>query len=583
LSWRKTYELWERYENLDDEMKVMLTKIKDDPKLLEDCFYKNLEFGTGGMRGEIGPGTNRMNIYTVRKASAGLARYIQSFGEEAKKRGVVIAYDSRHKSPQFAMEAAKTLATHGIQTYVFNELRPTPELSFAVRYLNAFSGIVITASHNPPEYNGYKVYGEDGGQLPPKAADKVIEYVNQVENELLIEVKDEALLKEKGLIQVIGDEIDKAYIEKLKTISLNPGLSQEVDVKVVFTPLHGTANKPVRRGLETLGYKNIVVVKEQELPDPNFSTVKSPNPEEHAAFELAIQAGKEIDADILIATDPDADRLGIAVKNEQGEYVVLTGNQTGGLLLHYILSQKKEKGILPKNGVVLKTIVTSEFGRVIAESFGLDTIDTLTGFKFIGEKIKEYEQTGQYTFQFGYEESYGYLIGDFARDKDAVQAALLAVEVCAFYKKQGLSLYQALMQLFEKYGYYREGLQSLTLKGKEGAEQIQALLAAFRDNPPMIMAGKKIVVQEDYKTSERMDTNTGIKSIITLPKSNVLKYFLEDDSWFCIRPSGTEPKVKFYFGVKGNSLEDSEQKLQQLSSAVMEQVQNLLNKTAGKA
>ena len=583
MSWRKTYELWKQHENLDDEMKALLNQIKDDEKLLEDCFYKNLEFGTGGMRGEIGPGTNRMNIYTVRKASAGLARYIQSFGEEAKKRGVVIAYDSRHKSPQFAMEAAKTLATHDIQTYVFDELRPTPELSFAVRYLNAFSGIVITASHNPPEYNGYKVYGEDGGQLPPKAADEVIKYVNQVENELLIEVEDEALLKEKGLIKVIGDEIDKAYIEKLKTISLNPGLSQEVDVKVVFTPLHGTANKPVRRGLEALGYKNVVVVKEQELPDPNFSTVKSPNPEEHAAFELAIQVGKEIDADLLIATDPDADRLGIAVKNEQGEYVVLTGNQTGGLLLHYILSQKKEKGILPENGVVLKTIVTSEFGSAIAASFGLDTVNTLTGFKFIGEKIKEYEQTGQYVFQFGYEESYGYLIGDFARDKDAVQAALLAVEVCAFYKKQGVSLYQALMQLFEKYGYYREGLQSLTLKGKEGAEQIQALLAAFRDNPPMTMAGKKIVVQEDYKTSERIDTNTGAKSIITLPKSNVLKYFLEDGSWFCIRPSGTEPKIKFYFGVKGDSLEDSEQRLQQLSSAVMEQVHNLLNETADKA
>ncbi|RAK19402.1 alpha-phosphoglucomutase [Anoxybacillus vitaminiphilus] len=583
MSWRQTYELWRQHENLDDEMKAMLNEIKDDPKLLEDCFYKNLEFGTGGMRGEIGPGTNRMNIYTVRKASAGLARYIQSFGEEAKKRGVVIAYDSRHKSPQFAMEAAKTLATHGIQTYVFDELRPTPELSFAVRYLNAFSGIVITASHNPPEYNGYKVYGEDGGQLPPKAADEVIEYVNQVENELLIEVEDEAFLKEKGLIKVIGAEIDKAYIEKLKTISLNPGLSQEVDVKIVFTPLHGTANKPVRRGLEALGYKNVVVVKEQELPDPNFSTVKSPNPEEHAAFELAIKVGKEIDADLLIATDPDADRLGIAVKDENGEYVVLTGNQTGGLLLHYILSQKKEKGILPENGVVLKTIVTSEFGSDIAASFGLDTVNTLTGFKFIGEKIKEYEQTGKYVFQFGYEESYGYLIGDFARDKDAVQAALLAVEVCAFYKKQGVSLYQALMQLFAKYGYYREGLRSLTLKGKEGAEQIQALLASFRDNPPMTMAGKKIVVREDYKTSERMDTNAGTKSIITLPKSNVLKYFLEDGSWFCIRPSGTEPKVKFYFGVKGDSLEDSKQRLQQLSSAVMGQVQNLLNGTADKA
>jgi phosphoglucomutase len=583
VGWQHTYEQWKKAENLDAELKAQLEAIEHDEKLLEDCFYKNLEFGTGGMRGEIGPGTNRMNIYTVRKASEGLARYIESFGEEAKKRGVVIAYDSRHKSPQFAMEAAKTLATHGIQTYVFDELRPTPELSFAVRHLHAFSGIVITASHNPPEYNGYKVYGEDGGQLPPQTADLVIQYVNEVENEWAIHVETEEALKEKGLIRIIGEEIDQAYIEKLKTISLNPQLAQEVDVKVVFTPLHGTANKPVQHGLKALGYRNIFVVKEQEQPDPNFSTVKSPNPEEHAAFELAIRLGHEIDADLLIATDPDADRLGIAVKDESGEYVVLTGNQTGGLLLHYILSQKKEKGQLPKNGVVLKTIVTSEFGRAIAQSFGLETIDTLTGFKFIGEKIKEYEQTGQYVFQFGYEESYGYLIGDFARDKDAVQAALLAVEVCAFYKKQGLSLHEALMNLFAQYGYYQEDLQSLTLKGKEGAEQIEALLASFRSHPPTAVAGKKIVTIEDYKTSERTDVHTGTKEVITLPKSNVLKYLLEDGSWFCIRPSGTEPKVKFYFGVKGNSLQDSQQQLQSLTSAVMEQVHTLLNETAGKA
>ena len=582
-SWMEKYKKWKHYQHLDDEMKILLQQIENNPKQLEDCFYKNLEFGTGGMRGEIGPGTNRMNIYTVRKASEGLARYIESFGQKAKKRGVVIAYDSRHKSSEFAMEAAKTLATHGIQTYVFDELRPTPELSFAVRYLNAFSGIVITASHNPPEYNGYKVYGEDGGQLPPKEADEVIRFVNGVENELLVQVEDEQVLMGNGLIKIIGEEIDQAYTEKLKTISINPELSKEVEVKVVFTPLHGTANKPVRRGLEALGYQNVTVVKEQELPDPNFSTVQSPNPEEHAAFELAIKVGKEIDADLLVATDPDADRLGIAVKNEKGDYIVLTGNQTGGLLLHYLLSQKKEKGILPENGVVLKTIVTSEFGEAIAKSFALETVNTLTGFKFIGEKIKEYEKTGQYQFQFGYEESYGYLIGAFARDKDAVQAALLATEVCAYYKKQGLSLYEALMQLFEQYGYYREGLQSLTLKGKEGAEQIQNILAAFRNNPPQEMAGKKIVAIEDYKTSERIVTATGDKSVITLPKSNVLKYFLENGSWFCLRPSGTEPKVKFYFGVKGYSLAESEQRLTALSSAVMEEIHCLLNQTADKA
>ncbi|RWU08807.1 phospho-sugar mutase [Anoxybacillus flavithermus] len=571
MTWKIIYERWKEAQ-LDEELRSHLQQLEKDEKLLEDCFYKTLEFGTGGMRGEIGPGTNRMNIYTVRKASAGLARYIASFGEEAKKRGVVIAYDSRHKSQQFAMEAAKTLATHGIQTYVFDELRPTPELSFAVRHLRAFSGIVITASHNPPEYNGYKVYGEDGAQLPPHIADVVVEYVNAIENEWELVVEREEVLKEKGLIQMIGTEIDDAYIQKLKTISLHPELSHEVDVKVVFTPLHGTANKLVQRGLKEFGYEHVFVVKEQEQPDPNFSTVKSPNPEEHAAFELAIQLGKQVDADVLIATDPDADRLGIAVKNDEGEYVVLTGNQTGGLLLHYILSQKKEKGILPKNGIVFKTIVTSEFGRAIAKSFGIETMDTLTGFKFIGEKIKQYEQTGEYVFQFGYEESYGYLIGDFARDKDAIQAAVLVVEVCAFYKKQGLSLYEALMRLFEQYGYYQEGLRTLTLKGKEGAERIESLLATFRSEPPTIVANQRVVIREDYKTSERVHMETGERENIDLPKSNVLKYVLEDGSWFCVRPSGTEPKMKFYFGVKGQTLTEAKTKLEQLETAVMERV-----------
>lgn len=579
MTWKTVYERWKEAQ-LDEELRAHLEQLEQDEKLLEDCFYKTLEFGTGGMRGEIGPGTNRMNIYTVRKASAGLARYIASFGEEAKKRGVVIAYDSRHKSQQFAMEAAKTLATHGIQTYVFDELRPTPELSFAVRHLRAFSGIVITASHNPPEYNGYKVYGEDGAQLPPHIADVVIEHVNAIENEWELAVEEEDVLKEKGLIQIIGAQIDEAYIQKLKTISLRPELANEVDVKVVFTPLHGTANKLVQRGLKEFGYEHVFVVKEQEQPDPNFSTVKSPNPEEHAAFELAIQLGKQVDADVLIATDPDADRLGIAVKNEQGEYIVLTGNQTGGLLLHYILSQKKEKGILPPNGIVFKTIVTSEFGRAIAKSFGIETMDTLTGFKFIGEKIKQYEQTGEYVFQFGYEESYGYLIGDFARDKDAIQAALLAVEVCAFYKKQGLSLYEALMRLFEQYGYYQEGLRSLTLKGKEGAERIESLLATFRSEPPNVIANRRVVIREDYKTNERVYVETGKKETIDLPKSNVLKYVLEDGSWFCVRPSGTEPKMKFYFGVKGQTLTEAKQQLEQLETAVMERVYTL---TADKA
>ncbi|AMV09844.1 MULTISPECIES: phospho-sugar mutase [Geobacillus] len=577
MEWRQKYEQWLREPQLDPELKRLLEQRRNDERWLEDCFYKNLEFGTGGMRGEIGPGTNRMNMYTVRKASEGLARYIQSFGDEAKQRGVVIAYDSRHKSPEFAMEAAKTLATNGIQTYVFDELRPTPELSFAVRYLRAFAGIVITASHNPPEYNGYKVYGEDGGQLPPAVADQVIRYVNEVENELAIHVEDEETLREKGLIRIIGSEVDDAYIHAVKTISIHPELAREAAINIVFTPLHGTSNKPVRRALAELGYQNVFVVKEQELPDPNFSTVASPNPEEHAAFAMAMELGKQVNADLLIATDPDADRMGVAVTNDKGNYVVLTGNQTGGLLLHYLLSQRKAQGTLPENGVVLKTIVTSEFGRAIAQSFGLETVDTLTGFKFIGEKMKEYEQTGQYAFQFGYEESYGYLIGDFVRDKDAVQAAVLAAEVCAFYKKQGLSLYEALLQLFDQYGYYREGQRSLTLKGKEGAEAIAAILASFRQQPPVEAAGKKVTVIEDYKTKERTNTLTGEKTAIDLPTSNVLKYILEDGSWFCLRPSGTEPKMKAYFGVKGTSLEDSEERLARLTEAVMQRVKDVLS------
>jgi phosphoglucomutase len=528
-----------------------------------------------------------MNVYTVRKASEGLARYIESFGEEAKKGGVAIAYDCRHKSPEFAMEAAKTLASHGIQTYVFESLRPTPVLSFAVRKLKAFSGIVVTASHNPPEYNGYKVYGPDGGQLPLLEADQVIAKVQEVENELEIQVESEETLKEKGLIKIIGEEIDHAYQEKLKTISVHPELGQEMGdkVKVVFTPLHGTANLPVREGLEALGYTNVKIVSEQELPDPDFSTVASPNPEEHAAFELAIRDGKEMDADILIATDPDADRLGVAVKNEAGEYVILTGNQTGALFLHYLLSEKKATGTLPDNGVMLKTIVTSEFGRTIADSYHVATVDTLTGFKFIGEKMKEYEATGQYTFLFGYEESYGSLIGDFARDKDAVQAAVMAVEICAFYKKQGKTMYQGLMELYEQYGYYLEGMKSLTLKGKEGAEQIASLLTAFRSAAPAEVNGYKVEVVEDYAVQERTVTVSGKQEKIELPKSNVLKYFLEDGSWVCVRPSGTEPKVKFYFGIQSETLEQSKEKLEEISKAFMVKVEDLLEElnSAGKA
>ncbi|MGG1685600.1 phospho-sugar mutase [Pseudalkalibacillus sp. NRS-1564] len=578
MDWKNEYKRWVSATSLDEELKKDLEALKGQDQSLEDAFYKNLEFGTGGMRGEIGPGTNRMNLYTIRKASEGLAQYIDAHGEAYKKRGVAIAYDSRHKSPEFAMEAAKTLSSHGIQTYVFEELRPTPELSFAVRTLNACAGIVITASHNPPEYNGYKVYGEDGGQLPPKAASEVISYVDGVDNELEVKVTSEQELKEKGLIQMIGAEIDRQYVEQLKTLRVNQGLLSKMgeQLKIVFTPLHGTANIPVREGLKAYGFSNVTVVKEQELPDPNFSTVSSPNPEEHAAFELAIQYGEQEDADILLATDPDADRVGVAVKNKEGKYVVLTGNQTGALLLNYIITQKKENGELPENGAVLKTIVTSEIGRKIAEDNGLTSYDTLTGFKFIGEKIKEFETTGEHTFLFGYEESYGYLVGDFVRDEDAVQACLVAAEVAAFYKSKGMTLYEGLLEVFEQYGFYQEGLESLTLKGKEGAEKIVSLLAKFREEPPTEAAGLRVQSVEDYETSKRTFLGSGESEQIELPTSNVLKYILEDGSWFCLRPSGTEPKVKFYFGVNSDNLENSQSKLAELRSSVMGKVQERL-------
>ncbi|RIW29613.1 phospho-sugar mutase [Bacillus salacetis] len=580
MNWKSAWEKWDAHTDLDSELRNLLTDLKKDEKSLEDAFYKNLEFGTGGMRGEIGAGINRMNIYTVRKASEGLAQYIISHGEEAKKRGVAIAYDSRHKSPEFAMEAARTLASNGIQTYVFDELKPTPQLSFAVRSLNAFSGIVVTASHNPPEYNGYKVYGEDGAQLPPKEADEVIAKVNEVENELKINVKSEDELKEAGLIKMIGEEIDQSYLEHLLSISEKPGIAKEVDLSIVFSPLHGTALKMVEKGLEALGYAGVHIVKEQAVPDPEFSTVKSPNPEDKAAFELAIRDGKEKDADILIATDPDADRLGVAVKDQNGEYILLTGNQTGAVLIDYILGRKKEKNMIPSNGRVFKTIVTSELGRKVAESYGASVEDVLTGFKFIGEKIKNYEESGEYQFLFGYEESYGYLIGDFARDKDAVQAVLMAAEAAAYFKQQGMTLYDALIDLYKRFGYYQEGLESLTLKGKEGAEQIQSILSSFRKEPLKEISGLAVTKQEDYKTSLSTTLESGIEETISLPKSNVIKYFLEDGSWICLRPSGTEPKIKFYFSVTGESLGESQEKLQGLKQALMEKIHAMINSFA---
>ncbi|MBD7937924.1 phospho-sugar mutase [Cytobacillus sp. Sa5YUA1] len=575
MDWKSNVDRWNTYSQLTTEMKEELIQLNDNENHLEDAFYKNLEFGTGGMRGEIGVGTNRMNIYTVRKASYGLAKYIIEKGQEAKVRGVVIAYDSRHMSPEFALEAAKTLASNDIQTYIFDELRPTPELSFAVRYLHAYAGIVITASHNPREYNGFKVYGPDGAQLIPEDADTVIAKVNEIENELLIEVEEESILRERELIVTIGSAIDRAYVQKLQTISEDRSIGERTDLTIVFSPLHGTGNKPVREGLASLNYKHVHIVEEQEKPDGDFPTVDSPNPEERSAFKLAIKKGKEVDADLLIATDPDADRLGIAVKNDKNEYELLTGNQTGALILYYMLSQKKDKDSIPANGIVLKTIVTSELGSEIAASFGLTTIDVLTGFKFIAERIKEYETTGEYKFLFGYEESYGYLIGDFARDKDAVQAALLIAEAAAFYKEKGQTLYDVLMMIYEKYGYFREGLKSITLKGQSGTKTIANILSKFRNTSSMDIEGLSHIATEDYLTSIRTDSNRNF-SDIHLPKSNVLKYFFADGTWICLRPSGTEPKIKFYFGVKSESLSLSQEKLDHVQMELMKKVDQLM-------
>ena len=574
MSWKSTYEIWNNNASLDSELKGQLQEMASNNELLEECFYKNLEFGTGGMRGEIGPGTNRMNVYTIRKAAEGLAQFIKSHGEKAIEQGVAIAYDNRFKSREFALESALTLGKHGIKTYLFKNLRPTPELSFAVRYLGAFSGIVITASHNPPEYNGFKVYGDDGAQLTPDAAQDLVNKVNEIENELMIEIADHDEMVSSGQLVMVEEEIDNAYVEKLKTVVVNRELVEKngKDVKIVFTPLHGTATIPVQRSFDAVGFSNYQIIEEQAVPDPNFSTVASPNPEEHAAFELAIQHGEKLNADVLIATDPDADRVGVAVKDLDGQYVVLTGNQTGALMLEYLLSQKQAQGVLPENGAVIKTIVTSELGRVIANYYNLTALDTLTGFKFIGEKIKQFEETGEKEFLFGYEESYGYLVKDFARDKDAIQAVLLAAEIATFYKSQGKTMYEGLMEVFEKYGYYLEGLQSITLKGKTGIEKMNAIINGFRENPPKQFAGLNVVAVEDYLSRERFDVGKGEKEAIDLPKSNVLKYILEGNSWLCVRPSGTEPKIKFYFGTTSDSLEKSQLNLEQLKESLMNKI-----------
>lgn len=562
MDYKKEYKRWLQAEHLDLELKQQLQDIQENEKEIEDRFYKHLEFGTGGLRGVIGSGTNRINHYTVRKATQGLADYIIKQGEDAKKGGVVIAYDSRHMSPEFAQEAGLVLANNGIKAYVFEELRPTPELSFAVRHLRATSGIVITASHNPPEYNGYKVYGSDGAQIATELADAITAEIAQVEDELQVQIMTLEEAQSKQLFQWIGAELDDTYQEKLRSLALQPS-SNNKEYRVVFTPLHGTGNKPVRQILHDMGFEHVYVVPEQELPDANFSTVKSPNPEEHEAFKLAIDLAEKVGADMIMGTDPDTDRVGVVVRDEAGQFVVLTGNQLGALLLDYILSQQSTQGNIPANGVVIKTIVTSEIGTAVASQYGLETLNTLTGFKFIGEKIKQFEETKEKTFLFGYEESYGYLVGDFCRDKDAVQACMMAAEMGAYYQKQGLTLYQALQKLFAKVGYYKEDLVSLTLKGVEGVQKINNMMDQLRQQPPANIGELAVSEMKDYK-----------QGIEELPRSNVLKFILEDESWFAARPSGTEPKIKFYFGVKGSSAEDSEGKLEELKKNVMSLIES---------
>lgn len=561
MSWENTYQLWNDFENLDTEMRSNLDQLEGNAAELEDAFYTNLEFGTAGMRGVIGAGTNRMNLYTVRQATEGLARFIEERGEDAKKRGVVIAYDSRHKSPEFSLEAAKTLGKHGIKTYLFESLRTTPELSFAVRYLNTFAGIMMTASHNPPEYNGYKVYGEDGGQFPPAEANELTEYVRQVENILEVEALEKEELLDQNLLEMVGEEIDEAYLEKLDTVNIDRDLIQRnSDLNIVFSPLHGTATMIGSRALENAGFENVTLVPEQAQPDPDFTTVKSPNPEDPDAFELSIELGKEIGAEILIATDPDADRLGMAALLDNGEYEVLTGNQIAALIVDYLMKAYEKQDSLPDNGVILKSIVSSEMPAVIAEKSGVETVNVLTGFKFIAEKIKEYEATEEKEFLFGFEESYGYLLESFVRDKDAIQALIFLAEIAAYYKEQGMTCYDGLQSLFEEHGYFKEKTISITMSGITGAEKIKQLMLSLRENAPTSFGDVQVNAVEDYQASTKTSAD-GQTETIEFDKADVLKYYLDDGSWIAARPSGTEPKIKFYIAAVADTSDEVDQKV----------------------
>ena len=572
MGYKETYEAWLEGAYFDEATKAELQAIKDNDKEIEDRFYKDLEFGTAGLRGVIGAGTNRMNIYTVRKATQGLANYILKVN--AQDKGVAIAFDSRHMSPEFADESALCLAANGIKAYVFESLRPTPELSYAVRKLGCTAGINITASHNPPEYNGYKVYWEDGAQITPPHDTGIMDEVKKVTDYSTVKTMSLEDARAAGLYETIGAAIDDAYIAELKKLVVHQDAIDAVgkDLKIVYTPLHGTGNLPVRRVLKELGFENVYVVKEQELPDGNFPTVAYPNPESPKAFELALKLAKEVDADIVLATDPDADRLGVYCKDTKtGEYVTFTGNMSGMLIAEYILREKTATGTMPENPALVETIVTTDMAKAMAASYGVALIEVLTGFKYIGEQIKWFEQNHSHNYVFGLEESYGCLAGTYARDKDACVAVMMLCEVASWCKKHGKTLWDAMIDLYEKYGYYREGLSTMTLKGIDGAAQIQQMMSDMRNNPKKTLGGFEVLAVRDYKEDTRKDLKTGEVTKTGLPASNVLYYELSDNAWCCVRPSGTEPKIKFYYGVKGTSLQDAEEKLEALKKDLVEE------------
>ncbi|HEU8391696.1 TPA: phospho-sugar mutase [Streptococcus pneumoniae] len=567
MSYQENYQKWVDFVELPDYLRQDLENM--DEKTKEDAFYTNLEFGTAGMRGLVGAGTNRINIYFVRQATEGLARLIESKGGNEKERGVAIAYDSRHFSPEFAFESAAVLAKHGIKSYVFESLRPTPELSFAVRHLNCFAGIMVTASHNPAPFNGYKVYGEDGGQMPPHDADALTTYIRAIENPFAVEVADVEIEKASGLIEVIGEAVDIEYLKEVKDININPALIEEFgkDMKIVYTPLHGTGEMLARRALAQAGFDSVQVVEAQATADPDFSTVTSPNPESQAAFALAEELGRQVGADVLVATDPDADRVGVEVLQKDGSYLNLSGNQIGAIMAKYILEAHKNAGTLPENAALCKSIVSTDLVTKIAESYGATMFNVLTGFKFIAEKIQEFEEKHNHTYMMGFEESFGYLIKPFVRDKDAIQAVLVVAELAAYYRSRGLTLADGIEEIYKEYGYYAEKTISVTLSGVDGAEQIKAIMAKFRNNAPTEWNATAITVVEDFK-AQTATVADGTVTNLTTPPSDVLKYTLADGSWIAVRPSGTEPKIKFYIAVVGETNEESQAKIANIEAEI---------------